>query len=278
MKIAVKNLYIYSFGFAILTLLGVISRMISLISFYDKDIGYYQTSAILPDIFHGICVFAIIAALSAFFIIPTRKNGDLTKYNPVSTSARVGSVFALCSVSAFAVYFFTHSFAQNNISITANSGSFGIVKTVAIVLAVPSIIYFGLVLAKKTEKGEGHVLFGYCTIIFILMMLAITYFDLTTAMNSSNKLLLQITLMILMLYMLYELRFSLDNASPSGYVTISLLAVYFSCVTALPSIVAFFLGILTRADYLFFHFVVFGLGVYASLRFITFVMTQRTQK
>ena len=124
-------------------------------------------------------------------------------------------------------------------------------------------------------KDDKHVYFGYAVILFVLMVLAKSYFDFYTTMNSPNKLLIQITLMTVMVYMLYELRFSLDNAAPRGYAFISLASFYFSAVSAVPGIAAFLAGKLNKTEYLLSDLLALGFSVYIGTRFAAYIAAQK---
>lgn len=275
MNKTVKILKNYSVLFAALTVLGIVLRSISLFSFYDSDIGYYKTEAVLPDIFHLLSVAVLPAALSAVFLLPKKDVYSYPKLEGNKALVSSGAIFCMASVAAYIVYSLvsltTPSYAI--IGSAAQNKMGEIVPVLALVFGVISIIYLCLVLLGKT-RDDKHVYFGYTVILFVLMVLAKSYFDFYTTMNSPNKLLTQITLMAVMVYMLYELRLSLDNAAPRGYVCMALASLYFTAVCSVPGIIAFFAGRLDKTEYLLCDFLALGFAVYIGTRLAAYIAIQ----
>ncbi len=277
MKNVRKNLIAYSVPAGVLTLVGMILRSASLIMCYDRDIGYYVRSAFLPDAFHAVCVIAALLALSAFFLLP---KGDIYERKLNTTLAsRLGAVFALCGTAVYMMLSLIGKTGDSIIYSSSASGTGSFIEALSVIFAFLAIIYFAVVIAGKGDKGEAPVYFGYGVILFVLMVLAKTYFDFFTTMNSPNKLLLQISFMSIMLYMLFELRFGIEKAMPKGYIASALAAVFFTFVTSVPGIIMYFLGIFTRKDYLACHFAVLGFCVYIVVRFASYAMAlSKTEK
>ena len=53
---------IYGIAALSLTLLCTVLRMLSILFFFDKDIGYYQSGTALPIIFEVLTVISLVAA------------------------------------------------------------------------------------------------------------------------------------------------------------------------------------------------------------------------
>ena len=276
MRSAHKSLTIYSIIVGLLALVGIIARMFSLLRFYDIDIGYYRTAAVLPDIFHGLCVLMIPISLSVIYFLP--KSGEHKYVSPMqrcTVDTIVGAIFAAFGVGAYVIYGMVSTLDESGANYSVVSGAGVYIEALSIIFGFFAIIYFILVAANKTAKGEGHVYFGYAVIAFVLMSLAKTYFDFYTTMNSPNKMLLQITFMTIMVYLLYELRFSIGRAAPRVYSGFALLALYFTAVCSVPGIVGYFIGIFDNIQYLVGHFVCFGFCVYICARIIKFAFSQK---
>lgn len=277
MNRSIRNLKKYAIAFLILTLVGVVSRCISLFGFYDSDIGYYKTAALLPKAFHLLSVLSVVFSATVVLFLP-KPTGDIY-ITPKSDSlgVRIASVFPMAGVLSFLVYSFISESAEStsNLGAVATNKAGEIVSVLILVFGVLAAMYFILVCSGKTAKGDGHVLFGYAVILFVLMVLANSYFDFNTTMNSPNKLLSQTTLMSLMLYMLFELRFSLGNASPRGYAALSLSAFYLTTVNSIPGIIAFSAGILFKPEYLMSDLLTLTFSVYVAVRFAMYIKSQK---
>ncbi|MBQ8207869.1 MAG: hypothetical protein IJZ89_03945 [Clostridia bacterium] len=280
MRRSIKILKIYSVVFAVLTVLAIVLRCLSLFNFYDSDIGYYRTEAILPDIFHLISVLVPILAFSLLFLMERPIIWRYQHPKPEYAAVRAGAVFGIAAIASYVIYdLIALSGEFRNVIGSIQSTKAGeIVCLLALLFGLLGIVYFALILAGKTSKGDKHVLFGYAVILFVLMVLANTYFDFYTTMNSPNKLLTQVTLMSVMLYFLYELRFSLGNEAPRSYAAVSLAALYFTSVSSVPGIIAFFAGVLTKTEYLLCDFVALGFAFYICSRLVSYIVSQKIKR
>ncbi len=278
MKKNARIFVIYAVAFAVIAVAGVALRCFALAEAYDADIGYYQTDAILPDVFHGVCIAAVALVVLFAFILP--KAGEYAPLPGGSTVTAVGSAFALAGCGAQTFYSLLLLSEKSVPAIgSVQTGQMGdAVIIFSLVFGLLAVMYFALVMVGKAKNGDKHVIFGYGIILFVLMTLAKTYFDLKTTMNSPNKLLLQVTFMAIMVYMLYELRFSLGMAQPRGYMGAALAAFYLTAVNSLPGIIMFFAGALNKTDYLVCDFMTLGFAIYIGARIFDFTLAQFKKK
>ncbi len=280
MKKSAKNMIYYFLGALALSAAGIALRTYSLFNCFDKEIGYYAEAAVLPDAFHILCVALCFLALIFVFILPANKKYEYESCNSARLAGRVGAIFALAGTATYALYSLIS--LSDDVPVAfgpmAKSTVVNAVSVFALIFGVLAAIYFLLVFSKKTEKGTNHALFGYGVILFVLMILAKSYFDFYTTMNSPNKLLSQTTLMFCMVYMLCELRFSLGIAVPRLYSGVSLATIYFTLVCSVPGIVAFCSGILNKVEYLLCDFVLLTYAIYICARFAEFALAQRKKE
>lgn len=274
MKKNARIFVIYAVVFAVIAVVGVGLRCFALAKSYDIDIGYYQTGALLPDVFHGLCITAVALAVVLALLLPKK-----AEYAPLpggSTVTAVGSAFALSGCGAQTFYSLLLLSKKSEPSMgSVQTGQMGDALIIfSLIFGFLSVVYFALVMAGKAKNGDKHVIFGYGIILFVLMTLAKTYFDLQTTMNSPNKLLLQVTFMAIMVYMLYELRFSLGISQPRGYMGAAFAAFYLTAVNSLPGIIMFFAGSLNKTDYLVCDFMTLGFAIYIGTRIFDFSKAQ----
>ena len=277
MKSSAKSMIYYFWGALALSVAGIALRTYALFNCFDKDIGYYATEATLPDVFHAFCVAMCVLALAFAFLLPKSKNYEYKSCLSVGAFGKVGSVFALVGTATYALYSLVSLSDDVPVAFgpVAKSAVINAVSLFVMIFGVLAVIYFLLVFLEKTEKSDNHALFGFCFILFVLMILAKSYFDFHTTMNSPNKLLTQTTLMFCMLYMLCELRFSLGIAVPRLYSGLSLVTIYFALVSSVPGIIAFGAGILNKVEYLLCDFVLLTYAVYVCARFAEFALAQK---
>lgn len=273
MNRSVRVLKRYAVLFALFTAAGVTLRCISLFKFYDASIGYYVKGAILPMAFHILSVVTVaMAALLIAFL--RKKNEDQFIFRETAKGCiPVGAAFGAAGVASYVIYaLISLSGEKQPVIGSVQTNKVGeIVSIMSLVFGVLAVIYFVLVLVGKTSGGDKHVIFGYAVILFVLMVLAKTYFDFNTTMNSPNKLLVQVTLMLFMLYFLYEFRFSLGNSAPGMYAAASFAAFYYASVCAIPGIIGFFAGVLRKPEYLICDFLALGLAFYIGSRIAAFI-------
>ncbi|MBR3965582.1 MAG: hypothetical protein IKJ91_00755 [Clostridia bacterium] len=277
MKISAKNI-IYSFiGALVFAAAGIALRIYSLFNCFDKEIGYYATEAVLPDVFHILCVSVCVLSLASVFLLPSTKKTEYITCRKAGIFGKIGAIFAIVGSATYAMYSLV-SLSDDIPPAFGPMAQTSIIKAVSLfvmIFGVLAVIYFALVFVGKTEKNDNHAILGYCVILFSLMILAKSYFDFYTTMNSPNKLLSQTTLMLCMLYMLCELRFSLGISVPRLYSGISLAAIYFTLVSSVPGIVAFCAGILNKVEYLLCDFVLLTYAIYICARYAEFALAQK---
>ncbi len=277
MERTARNIIYYLLCALVLAVGGIVLRTYALFNCFDKEIGYYAVDAVLPDVFHILCIAVCILALVFVFILPTNKKYEYKSRISVGICGKVGSIFALVGTATYASYSLVSLSDDMPAAFgpVAKTSVISAVSLFVLIFGVLSAIYFLLVFFGKTKKGDNHALFGYCSILFVLMILAKSYFDFYTTMNSPNKLLSQTTLMFCMLYMLCELRFSLKISAPRLYGGLSVAAIYFTFVSSIPGIIAFCTGVLNKVEYLLCDFVLLTYAIYICARFAEFALAQR---
>lgn len=258
-----KILKIYTAVFVVLTLLGLVLRFAALYTEYDADIGYYKTGALLPMLFHALCFVAFVIALSLIPLLPKK---TLPTALPCNTAVRAVAVIQLVITLGMAVYLIYPAFS--------GAARVSAVSIVCVIAALFSLVYFALVISgKAVSEKKGSVLFGYALIIYVLMILANSYFDFFTTMNSPNKIILQVSLMSIMVALLFEFRSILGISLARGYAAFTLYVMFITAVTSIPGIVLFIGGVFTKPVYFASSFVILGFLIYFKVRYISWLRT-----
>lgn len=250
---------IYGIAAAVLTVLGTALRTLGLFNFYDKDVGYFQSGAVVPEILKWLCIIAPICFLFAGFFA--------SKVNIRSAFdgffSKIGSAMAAVLLLVHAVYLVPYclSYVEGNVLIPGIFLSF----------AVLSVLYFVVGVTKKAHM-ENRAILGFAVIFYATAGLAKSYFDFKTTMNSPDKLLLQVAYMSIMLYMLAETGLLIGAKKSGRFTVFSFIAFFFCTVSSVPALVAYlsrdFYGFLAAPEYAMSQLGVLALAVFALCRFI----------
>ena len=271
-----KKLWIFSSVIFVVTFALTVLRGVALFAFYEADIGYFQRGEFLPEVYNYISVLALV--LSALFALLVPREGAKALAAPSFDLpfVKTGSVFALCGTATYLFYLFLGVLGDTEIYKKTNTS--GMLEALALIVGCVSLFYFLCILTGKTGKSNYYVIFSYAMIIFLLLALSFTYFDYFTVMNGPNKLLLQVTVLVFMLYLITEQRYAIGIAKPRAYFGLCLAALYFTFSCSLPYIAAFLFGKVTNVAFLFYHFMIFGFAVYVSSRLFAFLSAPESKK
>lgn len=253
-----SKVIIYGGAAALLTAVGTLLRTVGLFGFYDREVGYFQSGAIIPEVLKWLCVIAPVvfcfAGILASKVKIEQSNGFVSK---------VGSAVAAVMILVHAVYLVRYclSYVDGNL----------LIPGLFLVFAVLSAIYFAAGATKKAD-AENRALFGFCVIFYATAGLAKSYFDFKTTMNSPDKLLLQVAYMAVMLYMLAETGLLIGAKKSGRFAVFSFIAFFFCTVSSVPALVAYlsrgFYGFVDAPEYAMSHLGVLALAVFALCRFI----------
>ena len=250
---------IYGIAAAVLTVLGTALRTLGLFNFYDKDVGYFQSGAVVPEILKWLCIIAPICFLFAGFFA--------SKVNIRSAFdgffSKIGSALAAVLLLVHAVYLVPYclSYVEGNV----------LIPGIFLAFAVLSVLYFVVGVTKKAHM-ENRAILGFAVIFYATAGLAKSYFDFKTTMNSPDKLLLQVAYMSIMLYMLAETGLLIGAKKSGRFTVFSFIAFFFCTVSSVPALVAYlsrdFYGFLAAPEYAMSQLGVLALAVFALCRFI----------
>ncbi len=245
---------------AVLTAVGVILRTVGLFVYYDRDAGYFKINALVPQILTVICIMACaVFVLSGLF-------ASKVKIKPAFTgiASKAGSAFAAVVLLVHSVYLVSYCLSYVEGSV--------IIPGIFLVFSAIAAVYFALGCLKKYESKENRSILGFCVIFYATVGLAKSYFDFATAMNSPDKLLLQLAYMSVMLYMLFDTRFLMGIGKSGRFTVFSFVAFFFCTVSSVPALVAFFSkdfgGFLGMPDYAVSQVGLLAIAVYSACRFV----------
>ena len=253
-----SKVIIYGGAAALLTVLGTLLRTVGLFKFYDREVGYFQSGALVPELFKWLCVIAPVAFCFAGIFASRVKIGQSCGFG-----SKLGSAVAAVMLLVHAVYLVPYCLSYVE-------GS-PLVPGLFLAFAVVSVLYFAVGATKKAA-AENRALLGFCVILYATAGLAKSYFDFTTTMNSPDKLLLQVAYMAIMLYMLAETGLLIGAKKSGRFAVFSFIAFFFCTVSSVPALAAYlsrgFYGFIAAPEYAMSQLGVLALAIFALCRFV----------
>lgn len=195
------------FGVAafVLTLVCAVLATLSRTLFFD-DIGYYQEGAIVPKIFFALCL-CFVGFATAFCFLPSIRITPDDQKNTLPV--RIASiVLALGFVSSASELIYDLFIAIGESAIVLDSYTL-IYVVLPITVRILATIHFIRATIIKDCSGTFNVIGNICFIIYILEIVASTYFNVLIPMNSPTTTLLYLSLLSAMLLSINEARMGL---------------------------------------------------------------------
>lgn len=247
-----------SFAFLITSLItafiAIVLRTVSFIFFFDEDIGYFMSGAVLPIIFN-ILLFAAAVFFTVFSLLKLR--GEPVAYCAPTSSDK--AIFILCAILTVAL-------AISDLLSAINGDAMGLLF---MLLSAMSALFFifDLLKFKNVSKIELSILI----FIRVTFMLAMSYFDQTVQMNSPDKVLFGLACIFAMLFIVNEMKILVNNTRPAIYYLSSALAILFCASSSVPSIVACCIGKLPMDGLFFEYIILLAIAIYCVDRLLNVI-------
>lgn len=213
-------------------------RLLSMIFFYDTNIGYYKSGAVLPIIAQVLPAVAVLVAL-VFIAVPSLRPTPMRPDNCYKT--RSFAIFPAAGFSGYTVVYlikFVEYLKLLNVIIIKNI-FWDIIIAIALVGASA---FFWLIFLDKKVGSTLYAAAGLCVIISAVYFLAGSYFDILVQMNSPNKVIFQFALLAEMLLTVNEMRMGQPETKPVFHLFTATAAVIYMLTSSLPSIICYFIG------------------------------------
>ncbi len=246
---------------------ATVLRTLSLLLFYDAEIGYYQHGSIIPSVFDAF--LAILALFAVVSCVLLGKNAPQTEKYTVSSkcaSVFVALAFAVVTISTLLLAYKISTLYD----ISEIAPNVLLINLLTIVTPIIACVYFVLYALGKCSPAVSLV-GGIFTLIYFIIILASAYFDISIQMNAPEKLASHLCCVCALLLILNEMRVMCGAEKKAFY----LFSVSFSTIAlnacALPTIIATFAGVFTDgiitspdpSAYVFF-----ALGIFSAVRLI----------
>ena len=257
---------IYFLASLSLAVLCAILRTLSTIFFFEADVGYYKSGALLPILLNILLVLCAVCA-AAFCLIP---GVSRIFAKPEDTKAvRACAVFAALGFLAF--------FANNlrdfdlvweTIKVLGFIPKKFVIRTL---LALLSAVFFLLIAFCKNLRGGIRIGGVVITLVWTVLTISDSYFDVYMAMNSPVKLTLHAALLGMLLLLVNEARVGIGSDKKAFSLFSSTVTLIFATTSSIPSIISYLCGKLPDSysnvyAYLFFDAVLLGIAVFSAAR------------
>lgn len=234
---------------------------------YDEKLNLYHTGAFLPLVFY-IAVFVVALFCASSYFITKNNTGMKTLPAPgrfVVFTAILGG-FQLGAAVLFNIYYYVTGVYSGMTSLRA----------AVFITAVPAAVYFISTALTGNPKKNVLIICGFFTVIWAALYLMCIYFDMSSPLNSPVRILNQLSLITVMLYFIFELRYLLDKPRPRLYLPASLLAILFISLSSVSDLILTFTGFRSSTQDTVFRIAEVAVMLYITARLSSVVMKRKT--
>lgn len=233
-------------------------RVLSLLFFYDEDIGYYQSGAVLPIISNvTFALSVIVLGILPFLCIDRAK----------AASAPAGKLRYTALIPAVAI------FAETAIKAVQSMDSSRIPDLLSLLATVVSVVFFvSLTMVKQPSAITVGCGIGF--ILWLALSWLSSYTDFTVAMNSPDKIFFHFACVGAALFTVAELRAAYEIASVRVYYCYASLSVVTLFTGAVAPVIGSLFGIYKHNPSVGQSAVLCSLLVYAAVRLISISLSR----
>ncbi len=248
-----------------ITVLFTALQIILSFLYYEEEVNLYISGTSLPNYFNiAFAVVLIVIFIISFFI----KKDSIPSKLPAAD--RLTCFFAMLTgfifiISAFFSVYYYHSGRYTSISEQ---------RIAVIILSVTASVYFIITAVAAHPRRTPYVFCGFFVIIWACIYLICIYFEMDAPLNSPMRISNQISLLVIMIYFLYELRYMLVlNDSPSSalpkprlYFVFSIIAFVIVLPVSINDIVLTFSGFRSSGINTYYRIAEFAIALYIFAR------------
>lgn len=254
--------------FIITVVLAAIATICQTIIFYknyDETTNLYNKDAFFPGIFYTAVFITVLFCAASYFII---KDNPMTRILP---SADRFTIFAalLSGLQLGASVLFNGYYYMSEIYTGMTT-----LRAAVLITAVPAAVYFLLTALSRKQKRIPVILCGFCLIIWAALYLMCIYFDMTSPLNSPIRILNQLTLITVMLYFIFEIRYLLGIPKPRLYMPSALLAILFISISSISDLFLTFTRFRSTGPDTVFRIAEIAVMLYIAARLRSVVMNK----
>ncbi|MBE6639333.1 MAG: hypothetical protein E7616_07795 [Ruminococcaceae bacterium] len=216
-------------------------------------------------VFLGIGVFLLAAAIAVLTGLPKGicSQTVLPERRGALQIIRIFTGFTLLAIPIiYAVYSF-YGFSLGKFQ--------GNMNLAAMLLAVPACLYFLFPGITDRFSEFLQTLFGICFIGFTIFSLIVTHVYMFEGLTSPLRTTNLLSLVAMMLFILYEVRFLAAKPLPNLYIACAGLALYFCALNGLPRLVLTMIGEMQVSVQTMYACLEIFIAIYATCRLILFL-------
>lgn len=240
-------------------LAAVLQTVLYLIG-YDEPFHLYQHGFML----HLVVYPVVVLFMAAFFVFfCTRK--------PESLPAELGKITR--PLSFFALFSGMLIIAAAGYNVASILGTPPVIPSTirifALAMAIPAACYY--IISAWQDHPSRPLLTLLCMFVvcWLALYLMAIYFEMDTPLTSPDRILRQLGCALLMVHMLYEVRYLLGNTMPRLYFGTGCAAVIMTGLSALPDAVVTLLQKRAMTDNSMFSLAMTAMGFYIFFRMLT---------
>lgn len=245
-----------------LCLLVILLRTLALCLTMDKDLGYFGNGALT-----GVLYAITLLGVAACFTLPLlMKPGVLPeKQAPLRAGGSVCACLSALAFIAATVYLFIQIMGHAAGTVLTLPAPAALMLLTALACTVAAL-YF---LLRLLDMDHLATPCAYGVILAGILLLSVTYFDRYTQMNAPHKVWVQLSLLSIMIYTLYELRARIGRPAPRALAVASALLLMLCIPTGVSDLIAYACNLYDDALYLICDLVLTAFAVYVACRTIT---------
>lgn len=240
--------------------LCTVLRTLSILFFFDKDLGYYHSGAALPIIFEVLTIVSAIAAIAFSLVKPisispnSAKDVSYVKYAAILATVGIAT-FTLTYVRGLITYLSVYSLTWQ--------------MALTLVSSIGACVFLLLIAFTNLRESIAYVLTGCTTVIWLTIALASSYFDNFVQMNAPNKVIFIFGALGGMLLVVNEMRRGLDEQRSRLHLLGATAATLLLTVGSLPSLIGFLAGKMpSNYSNFYYDIAFFSLAIFAVARLV----------
>ncbi len=180
---------------------------------------------------------------------------------------RIFTGFALLAIPVIYTVFTLNGFEVGKFQGTANF--------VAMIMAIPASLYFLFPGIADRFSEFLQTLFGICFIVFAILSAVVTHSYMFEGLTSPVRTLNLLSLLAMMLFMLYEIRFYAAKPIASMYLASAGLAIFFCGINGLPRLILTAIGEMKVSVQTMYACLEITVALYAACRVLLFLSEWR---
>ena len=246
------------------SVVGATLRLLVVLYDYDFKLGLYNQGAILPHIFNAFLLASIVVLL--FSVLLGRRASLPTELPRVGRLLTFISSLTGFSMIATAVMQLLMRVSFEIMLAGWKSTLASALEIAMQVFALPTALYFILMAVRQNPYRPSTAALGFFPVLWSAAYLMCVYFDTSTTLNNPLRILEQASLIVVMAFLLMELRCLVGKAKPHLYIAFGMILMVMVASSSLPTFLLTLAGKLKVSVDTIFDTTKLCIVVYAAVR------------